>query len=227
MTPMQKLLSADVADTPLKSPSQLAEDGENPPIRQITTKLRTRLNFAMLKYSHGWANQSLDELERSVAAEDMTMDDAATLEKSPFTRTNALSPSKVTKPHLAMLSPRKSTNREHRRSMEPLDAGGSANAAFLHAISKSRSPRRRPQINTQSLRLEPKEEQLHGRPEAEAIETLMSLSSPRSVRRLELSRTLPRARLSFGDEDAVETESENEKDKEKEKDETDVEPESP
>jgi hypothetical protein len=220
LTPMNKLLSHENGESPLKSPSQLADDDleSKPPIRQITTKLRTRLNYAMVKYSNGWMNQSLSELEKTVLDKDVdvAMDGstASGLVSSPFGKAIG-SPSRVAKPQSQVLSPRK-TKRDHRRSMEPLDAGGSANAAFLHAISKSLSPKRRPHLNTNSLRIDntiSMAEQPHDSPEAEAIETLMSLSSPRSVKKMDLpTRSLPRQRLSFGDGNAIETESESEYD---------------
>lgn len=210
MTPLAKLLNNETADSPLKSPSQFQEEeedsAEKPPIRAITNKLRTRLNFAMVKYSNGWTNQSLDELEKNVLDKDAEDEhhDISFLSKTK-------SPSKVTKPsYNSVISPRRA-KRGHRRSMEPLDAGGSANIAFLQAISKSLSPKRRPRLNTTGLRIE--SNSTHDSPEAEAIETLMSLSSPRSLKRLELAhRALPSQRLSFGEQDegAIQTESETE-----------------
>lgn len=240
MTPMTKLLHDDAhGETPLRSPSHAHddEDGGRPPIRQITNKLRTRLNYAMVKFSNGWTDQSLDELEKNFA-EGSSNDDQAhlTVSKSALLK----SPTKVTKPTRSniLLSPRKGS-REHRKSMEPLDAGGSASAAFLHAISKSGSPKRRNFHN--GLRIVPispsnasspnRVRSSQESPEAEAIETLMSLSSPRSSKVLEFpvvklqpqphiqphphgqssssaqSQTsftrgsLPRQKLVFGDED--------------------------
>lgn len=193
MTPMTKLLHDDThGETPLRSPSNVHDDEDGkPPIRQITNKLRTRLNYAMVKFSNGWTDQSLDELERNFA-EGSSNDDQAhlTISKSSLLK----SPTKVTKPTRSniLLSPRKGS-REHRKSMEPLDAGGSASAAFLHAISKSGSPKRRnfhnglrivpisPSSASSSTRVRSSQDS----PEAEAIETLMSLSSPRSSKVLE------------------------------------------
>ncbi|ONH69841.1 G1-specific transcriptional repressor WHI5 [Cyberlindnera fabianii] len=223
--------AGDTSPSPLKSPSQaIDDDEEKPPIRNITSKLRTRLNYAFVKYSNGWANQSLDELEKSVDNEERGAIETkfgspspqrAQLASSPFNKNG--SPSKVQKPSYHIKSP----VRLQRRSIDPSDTSGSAHAAFRSAISKSKtlrspgrsvkSPLRPPplQLNTTPSSTTPSSSQSAARsPEADAIATLMSLKSPQAFRpNVELSRSnLPRQKLTFGEkgDSAIETESDTE-----------------
>ncbi|KAH3674193.1 hypothetical protein WICMUC_003435 [Wickerhamomyces mucosus] len=215
-----------IAVSPLKSPSSFdtdLEESQKPPIRQISSALKTRLSYAFIKYQKGWTNQSLDELEKNLDA-DVDLDEPFPVNKqstsgnlflqsSPFNK-NGKSPHKVTKP-LPTRSPTRSVNINRRGSIdsESLNTDdGSANLAFLQAISKSRSPKRKSgDLNRNSLKLDIS----HKTPEAEAIASLMSLSSPHSLKPKESFHDLPRQRLSFGEGKRpkkldVETESDTE-----------------
>jgi hypothetical protein len=202
--------------SPLKSPSDGKEEADdtNPPIRHISSALKTRLSYAFVKFQKGWANQSLDELEKNLGQSD---DVFKTKDSHAKAAQKNISPAKVVKP---IKSPQRSMKIEQptvllnngRRFSEDEDLiaaedDGSANAAFLQAISKSRSPKtRQNNPHPPPLRLDPVSLNKEYNPEADAIQTLMSLSSPQSFKNSQelaspsqSSRPLPRQRLSFGE----------------------------
>lgn len=242
-TPYSAKSTNDSNTSPLKSPSDYQDnetENDKPPIRQISSTLKARLSYAFVKYQHGWANQSLDELEKTVINKDSDLAEPFKEFTSPnksqsktyedfWSNSNRSprkgpSPSKVTKPSNNLLRSPTKVNLEHSQRIED---DGSANLAFLQAISKSRSPKRRSQLQN-DLRID-SSKFTQQNPEAEAIESLMSLSSPQSFKpKLDLTHqhNLPRQRLSFGEhlspyrskqtspykanENAVETESDTE-----------------
>ncbi|CCH44769.1 Muscle M-line assembly protein unc-89 [Wickerhamomyces ciferrii] len=237
-TPFSGKTNTDLTTSPLKSPSQFHRDDqeelEKPPIRQISSTLKARLSYAFVKYQHGWANQSLDELEKNVMNKDSDLDepfhelvssqrkgDPKTYEEfwdsTQQQQQNHLqvkssprknkSPSKITKPNSNNLlkSPTKIKIDHSLHINEFENDDGSANRAFLQAISKSRSPKKRPNLQT-NLRIDANkfQQDKNQNPEAEAIESLMSLSSPQSFKsKLELNTSnqqhLPKQKLSFGE----------------------------
>lgn len=218
-TPFSAKSTNELTTSPLKSPSQFKdnEDSDKPPIRQISSTLKARLSYAFVKYQHGWANQSLDELEKTIMNKDSDLEepfkDLASSQKSRtyeefWNNTNGkspqkLSPSKVTKPNNSLLKSPTKVKLENAHSVDQLQDDGSANLAFLQAISKSRSPKRRSHLQN-NLRIDASkfQQQQQQNPEADAVETLMSLSSPQSFKPKTDSipqQNLPRQRLSFGD----------------------------
>lgn len=253
-TPYSAKSTNDANTSPLKSPSDYQDnepESDKPPIRQISSTLKARLSYAFVKYQHGWANQSLDELEKTVINRDSDLAEPFKEFTSPgksqsktyedfWSNSNrsprkGLSPSKVTKPTNNLLRSPTKVNIDNQRAEDD----GSANLAFLQAISKSRSPKRRSQLQN-NLRIDASKFSQQN-PEAEAIESLMSLSSPQSFKpKLDLShqQNLPRQRLSFGEhlspqnskhtspykanENAVETESDTEYEQSNTTDEEDV-----
>lgn len=224
-TPFSAKSSNDLTTSPLKSPSHFQdsiEDSEKPPIRQISSTLKARLSYAFVKYQHGWANQSLDELEKTVINKDSDLDEPFKEFTSPNqsqTRTyeefwnnnngnsrghkSQYSPSKVTKPNNNLLRSPTKVKLENSNSVDRLEDDGSANLAFLQAISKSRSPKRRPHLQN-NLRIDAsKLPAQHQNPEADAVESLMSLSSPQSFKPktdFTHQQNLPKQRLSLGEQ---------------------------
>lgn len=237
---------------PLKSPASFyrqneSDDNVKPPIKLISSTLKTRLSYAYLKHQKGWANQSLDEIEKNFDEIKQAEEQAQFLLASPISKSSrpqtfssssssssATSSSKITKrnvlspsrPGSSTRSPRPNTRRLSNDSLETDE--NSANFAFLQAISKRKSPRKSnhsPQT-TKNLSHAPmvyastsssssgssKSQTLHTttpplntrsshavHPEAEAIASLMSLSSPahaRTNKELPLSN-LPRQKLVF------------------------------
>jgi len=222
-TPFSAKSSNELTTSPLKSPStfQDNEDLEKPPIRQISSTLKARLSYAFVKYQHGWTNQSLDELEKTVGNKDPDLvepfKELAAAQKASQSKTyddfwnngntssssskkSLISPSKVTKPTNSLLKSPTKVNLE--RDVDQIEDDGSANLAFLQAISKTRSPKRRSHLQT-NLRIDAsKYTNPQQNPEAEAIESLMSLSSPQSFKPkpdFTNQQNLPRQRLSFGE----------------------------
>lgn len=206
----------NVEQSPLKSPQPELheEEDKKPPIREISSALKTRLSYAFVKVQKDWTNQSLDELEKNITHHDDT-------NFKPDLNKPKTSPSKIIKP---VKSPQRKIEHSRRKLSEDEDEedsdDGSANAAFLQAISKTRSPKRRQNNFHQPLVIEPLNN--NNNPEADAIQTLMSLSSPQSFKHELISPTkLPRQRLSFGekssptnnDETDIETDVESDTDK--------------
>lgn len=194
-------------NSPLKSPSSLNhyDDDEKPPIRQISSTLKTRLSYAMVKLQNGWSNQSLDELEKNMKEEGRSSNGIkGSLLTSPSMKSSKTSPSKVSKiqvsPNRRVEAP--NFNRYNHRS---INDDGSANTAFLRAMSKSRSPKMK--INHKplpSLKLDQSSLNASNNPEADAIETLMSLASPQSFKPNLASpshslASFPRQKLTFGE----------------------------
>lgn len=228
-----------VQASPLKSPSSFhTHNDDDVPIRQISTNLKTRLSYAFVKYQNGWTNQSLDELEKVVDVTPNTDESSEFLKESSHlspkklhnsnsSTSNSLNSSnKVSKPQTLIHSPVITSKRFERRSSIDLNdennEEGSANLAFLQAISKSRSPRKRFTNLTPSssnnnlnggLKIDLKPNTINEtNPEAEAIETLMSLSSPQGFKPKDSlpKKELPKKKLNFNDNETdVDTESES------------------
>ncbi|SCU84366.1 LADA_0D01310g1_1 [Lachancea dasiensis] len=158
----------------LKSPG-VQKDTERP-IRELSSNLKTRLNYAFVKLQNGWVDKSLNELEPGI--------DLA-----------------GTAPALSLQNTTYSN-----RLLEDEDSGNnSAHAAFMHALTSPRKQKRRtssaisgsgprlgpkawngsprrapvpPPIHTNVVD-QPKSRSKDQPSEVEAIETLMSLSSPK------------------------------------------------
>ncbi|SCU83407.1 LAMI_0C03092g1_1 [Lachancea mirantina] len=195
VTPKSRSSEVFLSPSPkLKSPG-VTKDSEKP-IREISNNLKTRLNYAFVKLQHGWTDKSLVELESEFekTAGQQPQEGKRLSQPSSLDAATAGGPSKE-----ELLSG--SSNYSNAFMKQDEDDSNSAHVALLNALS---SPKRKrppsPGSSTfwanRSRHLAPistsapaKDNSKNGgQPsEAEAIETLMSLASPKKKSHQEIS----------------------------------------
>ncbi|SCW02194.1 LAFE_0F01046g1_1 [Lachancea fermentati] len=175
-TPKSKHTELFLSPSPkLKSPG-VYKDSEKP-IREISNNLKTRLNYAFVKLQNGWVDKTLPELESELSSKQGKQSP----QRNDRLRRQAESGNEEDKDIVA--TKRTSTYSNQFVDLQEVDSN-SAHAAFLNALASpkkkqrsmsstsigwSKSPQKLPPITTSGNQPS----------EVEAIETLMSLSSPK------------------------------------------------
>ncbi|CEP63870.1 Whi5 domain-containing protein LALA0_S09e04346g [Lachancea lanzarotensis] len=157
----------------LKSPG-VHKDTERP-IRELSNNLKTRLNYAFVKLQNGWTDKTLPQLESVVGGST-----GKTVEVPKLGSHHAYSnkfleeeDSGNNSAHAALMNALGSPRKKQR-------SGSSSSSGGL--VSSPRRGQRPPPIITQPAAENQSQNQPKDKPsEAEAIETLMSLSSPKKA----------------------------------------------
>lgn len=183
----------------LKSPGTYKDNGK--PIREISNGLKARLNYAMVKLQNGWVDKTLPELDSELSSgakrhkndeDDENGDfDSGQIE---LARETILKGSSYNNEFIT--DSEETADEAGSSAVEESDTVNSAHLAFLKALSspkkkmKQEAPPRSPlqwskpkKIVTEKGKDQPSE--------VEAIETLMSLSSPQRPRSSTRDFSLP------------------------------------
>lgn len=140
----------------LKSPGVYKESEK--PIREISNNLKTRLSYAFVKLQNGWVDKTLPELESQTSSPEG--EDAVPKQRASYSNQFLIGDdAESNSAHAAFLNALTSPKKKQRQ-----ESSSSANWS-----ASPRKPPTLPKITTK-----PKD----GPSEVEAIETLMSLSSP-------------------------------------------------
>lgn len=156
----------------LKSPSVYKDNGK--PIREISNGLKARLNYALVKLQNGWVDKTLPELENE-------LDESH--QRIPHQQQH-LRPRYRGSYHNEYASVEEEVAYISSHSDEEGDNGNSAHLAFLKALSSPKKKHRQNAPPTSPLqwsareKKSPSSKKQQPPSEVEAIETLMSLSSP-------------------------------------------------
>lgn len=172
----------------LKSPSIQKDNGK--PIREISNGLKARLNYAFVKLQNGWVDKTLPELENELKSDkkhgaeyksDEEVSNAGPGLTGAFLKRSSYS-------NEFLNTQDDSPLKQGFGAIEEDDSSNSAHIAFLKALS---SPKKKTKQEPPASPLQwsqqkgssnmPKKEKDQP-PEVEAIETLMSLSSPQRPR---------------------------------------------
>ncbi|QLG74080.1 hypothetical protein HG535_0F05920 [Zygotorulaspora mrakii] len=192
-TPKSRNAEVFLSPSPkLKSPNIQKENGK--PIREISNGLKARLNYALVKLQNGWVDKTLSELEQELEnPKHSKRHSLEAVEENAFTNGG---PSGLTSALLKgssynnefLSTESQSDVKEDLETAEDDDNSNSAHIAFLKALS---SPKRKTSQDTSAspLRWSKQKAPVNAlkknkdQPsEVEAIETLMSLSSPQRPR---------------------------------------------
>lgn len=186
----------------LKSPGTYKDNGK--PIREISNGLKARLNYAMVKLQNGWVDKTLPELDSELTAggkrhKDEEDDDEGGLNAAQvaLARETLLKGSSYSNEFMS--DSEEASEEAGTLAGDEGDTANSAHLAFLKALSspkkkmKQGGPPRSPLQWSKPKKIvtttkEKKEDQPS---EVEAIETLMSLSSPQKSRSSHRDFSLP------------------------------------
>lgn len=155
----------------LKSPSVYKDNGK--PIREISNGLKARLNYALVKLQNGWVDKTLPELENE-------LDEP---QRIPHQQPH-LRPRYKGSYHNEYAAVEENDAYASSHSDEEGDNGNSAHLAFLKALTSPKKQHHQNAPPTSPLqwsgreKKSPSSKKEQPPSEVEAIETLMSLSSP-------------------------------------------------
>ncbi|CCC70918.1 hypothetical protein NCAS_0G00310 [Naumovozyma castellii] len=208
-TPKSKHTEVFLSPSPkLKSPSVYKDNGK--PIREISNNLKTRLNYAFVKLQNGWVDKTLSELETeleitSSSASSNSRRSQNTIYSSSSSYVNKFANTNGTGIDIggadgdsesmsanaafikALTSPRKKPNSLANDNNNPFLSSPKSNS-----VSPLRWTGRTPSIVKKEPNEDQEEMEVEEKPsEVEAIETLMSLSSPKKSK-YEESTLLPK-----------------------------------
>lgn len=202
-TPKSRNAEVFLSPSPkLKSPSIYKENGK--PIREISNGLKARLNYALVKLQNGWVDKTLPELENELGNgkkhKNEDGDDVTPSEQGTQLKSSSYSNQYATDEGEAFQNESSAID-----DMEEGNNGNSAHLAFLRALSspkkklKQETSATSPLQWTRQKKSEPAKRQKDAPSEVEAIETLMSLSSPQRPRgsNQEFSLPVPPIRPNF------------------------------
>lgn len=184
----------------LKSPGTYRDNGK--PIREISNGLKARLNYALVKLQNGWVEKTLPELENELnntgkrhKHEDDDEDDLLTAERLELARETVLKGSSYNNEFLR--DSEESLDEQDNTVTEEDGDSNSAHIAFLKALSSPKKRIKQEGVSRSPLQWsKPKkivttEKEKDHPSEVEAIETLMSLSSPQRSRSANQEFSLP------------------------------------
>ncbi|QLL34857.1 hypothetical protein HG536_0H02320 [Torulaspora globosa] len=184
----------------LKSPGTYRDNGK--PIREISNGLKARLNYALVKLQNGWVEKTLPELENELSNtgkrhkhEDDDEEDLLTAERLELARETVLKGSSYNNEFLR--DSEESVDEQDNTVTEEDGDSNSAHIAFLKALSSPKKRIKQEGVSRSPLQWsEPKktvttEKEKDHPSEVEAIETLMSLSSPQRSRSANQEFSLP------------------------------------
>lgn len=193
-TPKSRNAEVFLSPSPkLKSPSIYKENGK--PIREISNGLKARLNYALVKLQNGWVDRTLPELENELGngkkhkndGEEVTPSELdARVKGSSYSNQYATNEGEVAQNESAAID-----------DMEEGNNNNSAHLAFLRALSSPKKKIKQEVSPTSPLqwsrqkKSEPTTREKDQPSEVEAIETLMSLSSPQRPRASNQEFSLP------------------------------------
>lgn len=186
----------------LKSPGTYRDNGK--PIREISNGLKARLNYAMVKLQNGWVEKTLPELESELSStgkrqkhDDEDDDDGLNAARLELARETVLKGSSYNNEY--MKDSEGSTEEQDLAATEEDGASNSAHLAFLRALSSPKKKVKQEGVPRSPLQwskpkkivtTEKGKDKDHPS-EVEAIETLMSLSSPQRSRSANQEFSLP------------------------------------
>ncbi|QLQ81974.1 hypothetical protein HG537_0G02280 [Torulaspora globosa] len=183
----------------LKSPGTYRDNGK--PIREISNGLKARLNYALVKLQNGWVEKTLPELENELSntgkrhKDDDDEDDLLTAERLELARETMLKGSSYNNEFLR--DSEESLDEQDNTVTEEDADSNSAHIAFLKALSSPKKRIKQEGVSRSPLQWsKPKnivttEKEKDHPSEVEAIETLMSLSSPQRSRSANQEFSLP------------------------------------
>lgn len=186
----------------LKSPGTYKDNSK--PIREISNGLKARLNYALVKLQNGWVEKTLPELESELGTsvkrhkhedDDEDEDDELNAARLELARETVLKGSSYSNEFLR--DSEESTEERNDDAEEEDGASNSAHLAFLKALSSPKKKIKQEGIPRSPLnwskpkRIVTTEKEKDQPSEVEAIETLMSLSSPQRSRSTNQEFSLP------------------------------------
>lgn len=193
-TPKSRHTEVFLSPSPkLKSPGVYKESVK--PIREISNNLKTRLNYALVKLQNGWVDKTLPELENELEEEGNAKASTQSRRRTSSYSNIYACDNDDNDSNAMFLGSRKvkhnsddNKTKNNNEANDGTDTSTSAHLAFLKAISNT-TGKKPEKLSTSPMHWQQNRNspQKKPAPEVEAIETLMSLSSPKKPNYSDLS----------------------------------------